>query len=317
MQLLRSMFDRDEAVCMTVLTGDRRDIEANGLPVSLFPHKKSRHSFLNLLLLRLKNPSEIWLSSGLQANILCLLVCLCTFSLSKLVIRMNNPFEHDLYLIKNKLFRFILKMCFKYVRCVVYQSESMQVSYQKIKFPHSHTIIPNYSHFKFGIKDFGGPDRMRFVNVARFVDQKDHFFLIKLANFLLAEKINFTFDIYGDGPILGKFKDCLAEAKLTSYFQLHGAIPREEIIFAKNVIYVQHSKFEGFPNAIVEALNTGVLVYDFTENFYSRELSQHPNYHKFSKKRYKLTDVTVTRIAQATPMQVGSSSVSKYIEICR
>lgn len=315
-QLLRSMSDHQKKVHMTVLTGLRREIETDGLPVSIFPHNKARQSFLNLLMLRLKNPSEIWLSTGLQANIICLLVSLITFSLSKLIIRMNNPLEHDLYLFNSKANQIFFQICFRYVRCVVYQSESMADSYQEVLTATNYTVIPNYTDFQYCTQNAVDCTRIRFINVSRFVDQKDHPFLLKLAKKLLAAKIDFSFDLYGDGPTLRHFENSLAEAKLTGYFKLHGSCPRNKIVFDKDYIYIQQSKFEGFPNSIVEALNTGVLVYDFTDNFYSSELAKHPNYYKFFKQSFTLTDVVTPRIPEVTPLTVGSNSLLRYEALC-
>ena len=299
------------------LTNSRHEIDTQNLPVTLLKNHKTKWSFFNLLALRLRRPSELWLSTGLQANLSCIFVGFLTFSLSRLLVRLNNPIENDLYLVKGVVARAFLKMCLKRVRCVVYQSESMKDTYDKHLMVNNSVVIPNFTRFRFAVSTFDTSTHLHFVNLSRFVDQKDHLFFIEIAKLLASNNAKFKFSLYGTGPRLEGFKRALDTANLNDYFALHGSVPRESITLAENAIYIQASKFEGFPNSIVEAVNTGLLVYDFTEGFYSSELLDHPNYYKLEKSTLNINEITLLRKSQKVKKQVGANSGRRYFELCQ
>lgn len=316
-ELLKALSKLGCSANLLSLTNSRNEIELQNLPVILLKNRKAKQSLFYLLALRMRRRSEIWLSTGLQANLVCIFVCFVTFSLSKLIVRFNNPIENDLHLVKNFAGRVFLQLCLRRVRKVVFQSESMEDTYKEhIKFANS-VVIPNFTRFTFSLGSLDTDTHIQFVNISRFEDQKDHFFFIKIAKLLVSKNIKFKFSLYGTGLLLEEFRQALDEADLNDYFTLHGSLPREQIIIPKNAIYMQASKFEGFPNSIVEALNTGLLVYDFTENFYSRELLNHPNYYKFEKAKFKIDEVLSSRQTQNFKLKVGQSSDRRYLELCQ
>ena len=78
-ELTRSLMKYSVDVQLVVLTDQRQDIDVYNLPVILIGKSKTRSSILNLIKLRIRSRDDVWLSTGLQANIICLIVSMITF----------------------------------------------------------------------------------------------------------------------------------------------------------------------------------------------------------------------------------------------
>jgi len=96
------------------------------------------------------------------------------------------------------------------------------------------------------------------LTAGRLVDQKNHFFLIKSFQYIIAKNPQLKLFIYGDGPLLKNIESLISSLGLNNYIFVY----RNDInIFEKMQkakIFVFSSKFEGMPNALLEAMSFGI-----------------------------------------------------------
>lgn len=100
-------------------------------------------------------------------------------------------------------------------------------------------------------------DRKRFVAIGRLTHQKGFDILLR-AYAQLAGAERWPLDIFGIGPDERKLKQLASELRIDQDVHFHGlshAIPEE---LAKGGVFVLPSRFEGFPNALLEAMGAGL-----------------------------------------------------------
>lgn len=95
------------------------------------------------------------------------------------------------------------------------------------------------------------------VSVARLVPEKGLDQLIR-AFFSISEKHkNWRLEIYGDGPEKGKLEQLVQELRAQRKIKLRGKSDKIDEILNQAAVFVLNSRFEGFPNALLEAMATG------------------------------------------------------------
>ena len=69
---------------------------------------------------------------------------------------------------------------------------------------------------------------------------------------------DYTLIIYGRGPFLDKYKRIVSDYGLDGFVQFPGFVSNVAETIREDGIFVLSSKFEGIPNALIEALSTGI-----------------------------------------------------------
>jgi glycosyltransferase involved in cell wall biosynthesis len=94
---------------------------------------------------------------------------------------------------------------------------------------------------------------LKLINVGRFVEQKNHCFLIELLSQLPASA---TLTLVGDGPMRQRVARLAADAGLAGRVRFTGLIPREAVYDAigESDVFVSGSLWEGLPIAVLEAM---------------------------------------------------------------
>lgn len=90
-------------------------------------------------------------------------------------------------------------------------------------------------------------------NIARFAEQKNHKFIIKLAQYLREKNVDFVVLLVGQGSLLEDIKLEVRSLGLSSYIRFLGV--REDITMLLNSfnVFVMPSFYEGLPVVLVEA----------------------------------------------------------------
>jgi glycosyltransferase involved in cell wall biosynthesis len=315
-ELLKKLQSHGLNAKLQILTNSRKEIKTKNLNIEFFKSNRVIKSIPKLIYLRLKNYDELWMSTGLQSNVAVFIISFLTGSLDKLSIRFNNPYEFDLNLINSVLLK---KLIIKYIKCcrkVIFQSNSMKASYIKEGIICDNIVIPNFSDRKYTLIN-NRSDVIYFFNVSRIVDQKDHLFLINMIYELKKQKILCQLTIFGSGPGEAALLKKIAELGLKREVLFKGKSSIDEIIVPNDAIYLQSSRFEGFPNSIIEALNTKLKVIDFTENFKSEYLESCKNYTKLEKDNFSVTNFIKHCFIDSNDLAINqNSSIERYIQQC-
>lgn len=99
----------------------------------------------------------------------------------------------------------------------------------------------------------GVAPELKLINVGRFVEQKNHRFLIELLSHL---PLGVTLTLVGDGPLRAQAVRWANDAGLAGRVRFTGLIPREAVYDAMMAsdVFVSGSLWEGLPIAVLEAM---------------------------------------------------------------
>ena len=107
---------------------------------------------------------------------------------------------------------------------------------------------------------FEGQRKKTIVGVGRLAEQKNFAMLISAFSKLDEKFSDYKLEIYGAGPLENQLNDQIKALGLTEKAFLMGAKKNVMFEIADASLYVMSSNFEGFPNALVEAMATGLPV---------------------------------------------------------
>lgn len=99
---------------------------------------------------------------------------------------------------------------------------------------------------------------VRMVSMGRLNHQKNYPWMIEAACRIHARVPNFRLTIYGDGEEKDALLALIAERKAESYISLGGKTADPHGVLAESDIYLMTSDYEGFPNALSEAMAVGL-----------------------------------------------------------
>lgn len=117
--------------------------------------------------------------------------------------------------------------------------------------------------------------RFRLLAVGRLCDQKNYGCLLR-AFAALAERFPaWDLTIAGDGPLLADLHRLVRELRLESRVSLTGAIADLAPQYGSAHLYCMPSKWEGFPNALAEAMAAGLPAVGFADCAGVRDLIAH------------------------------------------
>jgi GalNAc-alpha-(1->4)-GalNAc-alpha-(1->3)-diNAcBac-PP-undecaprenol alpha-1,4-N-acetyl-D-galactosaminyltransferase len=159
----------------------------------------------------------------------------------------TNRMGPNLYL--GKFIEFFNKHTYKYATSLIVQTarakEIMQHKY-KIKTIH---VIPNA--IKPVIIENRLPEKS-IITIGRLSKEKGHKVLIEAFSNLKDK--TWRLDIVGDGPEMNNLKQLVTQLNLQSNVYFHGHQKDFKHLLAKASLFVLPSFYEGFPNALVEAM---------------------------------------------------------------
>lgn len=122
------------------------------------------------------------------------------------------------------------------------------------------TVIPNPIAADAIPPRYEGERRHTVVGVGRLSKQKNFKMLIHAFSKLPEQFSDYTLEIYGGGPLEGELQAQINDLGLQERAHLMGVKKGVMHYIADAALYVMSSDFEGFPNALVEAMATGLPV---------------------------------------------------------
>ncbi len=166
----------------------------------------------------------------------------------------NNP-----NFTENNLLIFLLKKIFyKSADFLVLQTDKIKENYKFIK-KDKIKIIPNIiSNIKHIKKKVKLNKNLNILSVGRLESQKGYDILIEALNLLKKDKVKFKCNIYGAGSEKDKLINEIKNKKLSKNIKLMGINKNIVKIYKNYDLYILSSKFEGFPNSLIEALSVGL-----------------------------------------------------------
>ena len=103
-------------------------------------------------------------------------------------------------------------------------------------------------------------ERKNIVTVGRLFDQKNHLMLIDAFNMVKDNFPDNDLMIYGEGPLRKTLEDHISGLGLSERVFLPGQVSNVTGILSGAAVFVLSSKYEGLPNALMEAMAVGLPV---------------------------------------------------------
>ncbi len=169
----------------------------------------------------------------------------------------THPAYYQLPLFYKKLRRFV----YPWANKVICQTASVSDYFSWLP-GHKKAVIPN--HVKRAMVEKKEGDVLRpvhqIVSVGRLCKNKGFQTLILAFSEIASQNEHLKLLIYGEGAMRSSLENLIQEIKLTGRVFLSGAVKDIEAALYKADLFVFPSHYEGFPNALCEAMSIGLPV---------------------------------------------------------
>ena len=96
------------------------------------------------------------------------------------------------------------------------------------------------------------------IHIGRFVEAKNHEFIIKIAKELNKKEFGFNLYLLGDGPKYNEIKDLVIKNELSNKIHLLGSVSNVNEYMKASDLMIMPSLYEGFPVTLVESQTAGL-----------------------------------------------------------
>ena len=213
-----------------------------------------------------KNRPDVIISTLVQANFVVSLVI--PFFPKILFVARETLIASEEYLTKRKriIIGLISKFFYPLFDKIIFQSNFMQVDHFKTFNSHfNSTVINNFVNRPDHLEkvDLSRSKALKIFTVCRLDEVKQIGHMLEAVS-IAVKKRELSFAIIGDGPQLGKLKKLSSKLGLESVVSFLGYQTDPTKIIKKMDVFLMASKYEGFPNALLEGLAAGkpVISYD-------------------------------------------------------
>lgn len=191
-----------------------------------------------------------------QANLYCIIICKI-FNV-KIIVRSNaSPNGWSGNFIKKKIFKSILGLA----NCVIVNSYDFKNEFKKnfnikakcIYNPLNKNEIIQNSKKKINFSFFKNFKYLKIINVARFLDQKDHMTLLRAMK-LIKNKLKFRLLIIGEGKNKEKIINYIRDNDLKDNIKVLDYKKNPFKYITLSNIFILSSIYEGLPNVLLEAI---------------------------------------------------------------
>ena len=144
--------------------------------------------------------------------------------------------------------------------CIVCQSKTIEKYFKRIDSGSNTVVIANPVNAGSINCEHIKKREKKIIAAGRLSTQKNYALLIKAFNLIKAEFPEYRVEIYGQGPEKDNLELLIAEHGLQDQVFLMGTKPNVMKQEANAALYVMSSDYEGFPNALAEAMASGIPV---------------------------------------------------------
>ncbi len=119
-------------------------------------------------------------------------------------------------------------------------------------------VIPNPYITDKRVEPYNGERNKTIVAAGRFVWEKGFDVLIDAFEIIHSKYPDYRLIIWGDGPLLSEYKKQVADLCLSDFVSFPGYSKNVAQSIRQEGIFVLPSRYEGIPNALIEALSVGI-----------------------------------------------------------
>ncbi len=160
---------------------------------------------------------------------------------------------------KSHLQRILMKFLYPKANGAVFQTSEAKEYFKRI-IKVDTQVIPNPINPSFIETSFSGEREKNIVTVGRLEEQKNHKDLIRAFANISNKYKDYNLIIYGDGSLRKDLENLIDELKLQERVFLPGVYDNIKEKIYKSAMFVLSSKYEGMPNALMEAMALGLPV---------------------------------------------------------
>lgn len=172
-----------------------------------------------------------------------------------IICQRNDPKEEY----KSLVYRSLMKWLYPKAEGAVFQTEE-QKKFFPIKLQKKSIVIANPVADEYICDDYTYPLSHKIVAVGRLDAQKNFKLLIKAFQKFSKEHLDYTLQIYGEGPERELLEKLITECGLGDRVLLRGRVQDIKNKLLEAEFFVISSDYEGMPNALIEAMVLGVPV---------------------------------------------------------
>ena len=153
--------------------------------------------------------------------------------------------------------KMIMKLLYPLANGVVFQTEEAKEFFNK-KIQDKSIIIPNPIGEKFLNTNIKNEKKNEIINVGRLEEQKNQQMIIKAFSNISKKFPQYILKIYGEGSLRNKLEQLISSLDMNDKIFLMGNIDEIQDKMNDADIFVLASKYEGMPNALMEAMAMGM-----------------------------------------------------------
>lgn len=149
--------------------------------------------------------------------------------------------------------RFFRRHYYPKLSRVVFQSHAVR-NHKDYRQLDNSCIIPNPLDMKLIEEREVSIDSNKIISVGRLTNQKNHGLTIQVMYKLVKEYPDLHLHIYGSGPLKEELQNKINKLNLQKNVFLEGVIENAQYVNRDAAAFIMASNFEGFPNALLEAM---------------------------------------------------------------
>lgn len=233
--------------------------------------KRASRSFFKILNLIKREKPDIIFSTFSHLNVIVILAVLFSFSNTKIIIREPNTPSvklNELSLWKKNILVRLIRVLYKKADVIISQCEEMKQDMCSVYNLDKMRITRIYNPLEIdNIREeigFTSPystrDKINIVASGRLTRQKGFDSLIKAFSIVQNEIDNICLTILGEGELREELEELVHELNLKDKVILKGYVKNPYPYYHYSDLFVLSSRWEGFPNSLLEALACGTRV---------------------------------------------------------
>lgn len=186
-------------------------------------------------------------------NLIAITVCKI-LKIPVIISERSNPEKYN----HGKIIKLGFKILYKRANLIALQTKAVEASFRRLKISLPKiAVLPNPIAYSF-LKQLPDNKENIILSVGRLSVEKGHDLLLEALVGL--DLTGWQVKIVGDGPLLHQYQKFIEENSLANYVTLEGRKTNVIDYYDQAKILVLPSRFEGFPNVVIEAMARGCKV---------------------------------------------------------